>query len=251
MKDVAELAARTGGQTLIEKFHAARDIRSKGLRDIVTDADVASQEAIVAIIRQHFPDHGLLSEEGLSANDDSDYIWVIDPLDGTVNYAHCLPAFAVSVGLVAHGEPLVGIVFDPLRDYLFVAERGQGATLNGQPIHVSACANMANAVVGLDWARAPTLRARVLDSLNQVAPVVGTVRAIGSAVLALCYVAAGWLDAYFHFALQVWDSAAAGLIVREAGGALTDPHGAAWTYTQPACVASNGIIHSTMLDLMR
>lgn len=248
MRDVAELAARTGGQTLLAKFHAARDIRSKGFRDIVTDADVASQEAIVAIIRRHFPDHGLLSEEGLSAHNDSDYIWVIDPLDGTVNYAHCIPTFAVSVGLVAQGEPLIGIVFDPLHDYLFAAERGRGATLNGQPIHVSACANIAHAVVGLDWARNPTIRAQVLSSLNRVAPAVGTVRAIGSAALALCYVAAGWLDAYFHFALQAWDSAAAGLIVREAGGTLTNPDGAAWTYTQPACVASNGIIHSTMLD---
>lgn len=248
---VASLAARAGGQVLLDRFRLVRDIRSKGFRDIVTDADLAAQEAIAAVIRQHFPEHGILSEEGLSTHGDSDWLWVIDPLDGTVNYSRCIPGFASSVALVVRGEPAVGVAFDPLHNYLFAAERGAGATLNGQPLHVSSRAEVAQAVAGFDWARAPAVRRRVLASLTNVASAAATMRTIGSAVLALCYVAAGWLDAYFHFALQPWDVAAAGLIVREAGGTVSDPSGAAWTYTAPACVASNGLIHQAMLGLMQ
>jgi myo-inositol-1(or 4)-monophosphatase len=249
-RQVAELAARAGGQVLIERFDALHNVRSKGFRDIVTDADVAAQDAIVSVIRQHFPEHGLLSEENLSTGGDGKWVWVIDPLDGTVNYSRCIPCFAVSIALIAQGEPTLGVVFDPLHNRLFAAERGAGANLNGQPLHVSTRAHIAQAVVGLDWARDPVVRGRVLDSLNRVAPQAGTVRAIGSAALALCYVAAGWLDAYFHLALQAWDQAAAGLIIRQAGGTITDPSGAAWSFTTPGCVASNGLIHSAVLELI-
>jgi myo-inositol-1(or 4)-monophosphatase len=236
---------------LLDLFSKTRDVRSKGFRDIVTDADTAAQDAIVAIIRQHFPHHSLLSEEGVSTCNGGDWLWVIDPLDGTVNYSRCLPCFAVSVAMVAQGEPVIGVVFDPLHERLFAAERHAGATLNGQPLHVSARPTPAAAVVGMDWARDPVVRGHTLASLNHIAPAVGTVRAIGSATLALCYVAAGWLDAYVHFALQPWDVAAAGLIIHEAGGTLSDPSGAEWVYTSPACVASNGLIHSAMLSLVQ
>ncbi len=250
MRQEAELAARAGGQALIERFGGSHEVRSKGFRDIVTEADVAAQDAIVTVLRQHFPEHGLLSEENLATASASEHVWVIDPLDGTVNYSRHMPCFAVSIALVTRGEPELGVVFDPLHNRLFAAERGQGATLNGQALRVSTRAHTAQAVVGLDWARDPLVRGRLLNSLNRVAPQVGTVRAIGSAALALCYVAAGWLDAYFHLALQAWDQAAAGLIIREAGGTITDPFGAAWSFTTPGCVASNGLIHSAIVELI-
>lgn len=250
-RSVAELAARAGGQVLLERFHAAREVRLKGLRDIVTDADTAAQDAIIAAIRQHFPEHGLLCEEGLSTHTDSDWVWVIDPLDGTVNYSRCLPNFCVSVAAIEGGQPTVGAVFDPLRDHLFAAERGAGASLNGQPLRVSSRADIAQAVIGLDWARLPAVRSQVIANLSRVAPVVGTMRALGSAALALCYVAAGWLDGYFHLALQPWDGAAAGLMIHEAGGALTTPSGTDWVYTLASCVASNGLIHSELLALVK
>lgn len=247
---VAQRAARAGGQALLDRLEAARDVRSKGFRDIVTDADLAAQEAVLTIIRQHCPTHDVLSEESPPNAGVGDELWVVDPLDGTINYAHRFPCFCVSVALVVQGEPAMGVVFDPLHERLFAAERGGGATLNGQPVHVSACADLAAAMVGLDWARHPAMRQRVVASLTGVAESATTLRSVGSAALGLCYVAAGWLDAYFNFALQPWDGAAAGLIVREAGGALSAPSGAAWAYTAPACVASNGLIHAAVLRHM-
>jgi len=253
-QSIAVLAARAGGQALLDRFHTPRDIRSKGFRDIVTDADIAAQEAIVTIIHEHFPDHELLSEEGApssaSTNATHDCVWVIDPLDGTVNYSRCIPGFSVSVAMVRQGEPEVGVVFDPLHNLLFTAERGAGATLNGQPTHVSKRSPISHTVVGLDWARNQQVRQRIIASLGRVAPAVGTLRVVGSAALAMCYVAAGWLDAYFHLSLQPWDCAAVGLVIREAGGTLTDPSGADWAFTSPACLASNGLIHSDLLGLM-
>ncbi len=246
--ELATLAARAGGQVLLDRFQTRRAIHSKGFRDIVTDADVAAQEAIVTVLRQHFPEHGLLSEEGLSANQGCEWLWVIDPLDGTVNYSRRLPCFAVSVALVVQGEPMVGVVFDPVREQLFAAGRGAGATLNGELLHVSARHTLEAAVIGFDWARDPLRRSHLLACLNRVAPACGTMRAVGSAVLALCYVATGALDGYFHLAIQPWDGAAASLIVREAGGLLTDLSGAEWRYTTPACVASNGLIHAAILE---
>ncbi len=251
IRSVAELAARAGGQVLLERFHAAREVRLKGWRDIVTDADTAAQDAVIAAIRQHFPEHGLLSEEGLSTDTNNDWVWVIDPLDGTVNYSRCLPNFCVSVAAVESSQPVVGAVFDPLRGHLFAAERGAGASLNGQPLRASNCAHIAQAVIGMDWARLPAVRSQVIASLSRVAPLAGTIRAIGSAALALCYVAAGWLDGYFHLALQPWDGAAAGLMIHEAGGTLTTPSGTDWTYTQAGCIASNGPIHSELLALVK
>jgi myo-inositol-1(or 4)-monophosphatase len=246
---LAKRAARAAGQVLLDRLDAVRDISSKGFRDIVTDADIASQATILEMIRQHFPDHGILSEEGLSTRGDN--LWVIDPLDGTVNYSRHLACFAVSIALVAQGKPVVGVVFDPLHDWLFAAERGAGATFNDKPLHVSDRSDIAQCVIGLDWARNPAVRAQAVASLTQVAVAAGTMRAIGSAALAMCYVAAGWLDGYFHFALQPWDSAAAGLIISEAGGMFSDPAGKSWSYTSPACVASNGLIHSRLLNLMQ
>lgn len=250
MRSIAEQAARAGGQVLLERFSSAHTIRSKGFRDIVTEADTASQDAILKIIRQHFPEHDVLSEEGQASRQAHEWLWVVDPLDGTVNYSRCLPGFAVSLAAVQHGQAMLGVVFDPLHERLFVAERDAGAALNGQALHVSQRADIAQCVIGLDWARSQAVRERVVASLGRVAPAVGTLRAIGSAALALCYVAAGWLDAYFHLALQAWDGAAAGLLIQEAGGTLSTPGGQAWTYSAPACVASNGLIHPALLGLI-
>jgi myo-inositol-1(or 4)-monophosphatase len=227
-----------------------REVRLKGVRDIVTDADVAAQAIIVKVIRQQFPDHGFLAEEEGAGNQAGEWVWIIDPLDGTVNYARGLPWFAVSVALAHCGHVVAGVVWNPLRQDLYAAASGAGALLNGQSIHVSSRAPLAQAIIGLDWARNPTVRAQVLSALNRLAPAVGTVRAIGSAALALCYVATGQLDAYFHLALQPWDGAAAGLLVREAGGQVTNLSGAEWEYAMPACAASNGLLQTALLELL-
>jgi len=169
-------------------------------------------------IRARFPDHTIISEEAGGGEISSGYTWVVDPLDGTTNYAHRHPVFAVSIGVLERGEPLIGVIHDPLRDQTFVAERGGGARFNGAPMHVSRVAGLRDALVGLDWGHADEVRERILVYLHRVVPRCGTLRVLGSATLALAYVGAGWLDAYFHLALQPWDAAAGMLIVAEAGG---------------------------------
>jgi myo-inositol-1(or 4)-monophosphatase len=250
MLETAIQAARTAGRILVERLPAEREVRVKGLRDIVTDADLAAEKAIVQTIRTHFPDHALLTEEGGEKAGDAPYVWVVDPLDGTTNYSRRFPVFSVSVGLVHRGQLTIGAVYDPLRDHLFVAERGHGARLNGKPLRVSAFDQMGQSVVGLDWAHAPKDRQEIVARLERVAPACHTVRGIGSAALGLCYVAAGWLDAYFHVGLKPWDMAAGLLLIQEAGGRVTDIQGGPWQPWESRVLVSNGHVHHALLELM-
>lgn len=243
-------AARGAGQMLAERLSSPREVTVKGLRDIVTDADLAAEEMITQAIRARFPDHALLMEEGGASSGDAPYVWVVDPLDGTTNYSRRLPIFSVSIGLVHQGELEAGVVYDPLADHLFAARRGQGATLNGEPLRVSAIDRVGDAIVGLDWARAQSDRREILTRLGQIAPACGTVRGLGSAALGLCYVAAGWIDAYFNVGLKPWDLAAGLLLIREAGGRDTDLAGAPWQPWGRRVLVSNGRLHQALLDLM-
>ncbi len=249
--DTALEAARAAGQEIVRRLPQERDVHSKGFRDIVTDADLAAQEALVTIIRSRFPHHGILSEEGLAPGDEAETIWVLDPVDGTTNYERRFPCFSVSVGVVHAGEPVAGVVYDPSRDHAFYAERGAGAMLNGERLRVSQTDELIHAIVGLDFARAPDVRADLMATMVTYSTHIRTFRALGSSAVALCYVAAGWMDAYVNFALCPWDCAAGGLIIQEAGGTLTDADGGPWKYTLPRCLASNGKLHSALLDLMR
>ncbi|MBU0705227.1 MAG: inositol monophosphatase, partial [Chloroflexi bacterium] len=214
-------------------------------------ADTAAETVILNMIRDRFPDHAILSEEAGEIKTGSSYTWVVDPLDGTTNYARRVPVFAVSIGVLERGEPLVGVIHDPLRDQTFVAERGEGATINGAPMRVSHVARLDHTVIGADWARSDERRGRVLAYLGQVAPRCGTIRVLGSATLALAYVAAGWLDAYFHLALKPWDAAAGMLLVAEAGGRCTTLAGEPCRVDSPGCLATNGLIHEELLAVMR
>jgi myo-inositol-1(or 4)-monophosphatase len=249
--DTAIEAARAAGQEIIRRWPQERDVRSKGFRDIVTDADLAAQEALIAIIRARFPQHGILSEEGLAPTNNADTVWVLDPLDGTTNYARRLPSFSVSVAVARSDALIVGVVYDPLRDYIFCAERGAGATWNGQRLHVSQVDDLGQAVAGVDFAREPAIRSSQMATMVVCSERIRTFRSFGSAALGLCFVAAGWLDAYFHLSLAPWDVAAGALMVTEAGGAITSTDGKPWSYTQPRCLATNGKLHSEFLELMR
>jgi myo-inositol-1(or 4)-monophosphatase len=243
-------AARAAGDILVKRLPAKREVQVKGLRDIVTDADLAAEEAIVQIIRSDFPNHALLTEEtGHSANT-APYIWVVDPLDGTTNYSRRFPIFSVSIGLVHQGRLLTGVVYDPLSEHLFTAERGQGAFLNGTPISVSRIDRTTDMVIGLDWARAQANRHEIVARLGCIAPACGTVRGMGSAALGLCYVATGWLDAYFHVGLKPWDMAAGLLMIEEAGGRVTDIDGHPWQPWRERILVSNDHLHQALLELM-
>jgi myo-inositol-1(or 4)-monophosphatase len=258
--DAALEAATAAGGVLRRKFPHAREVKSKGWRDIVTDADFAAQQTIADILVPRFPDFALLSEEG---RHDVDLgapapTWVIDPLDGTTNYARQFPSFGVSIALAQRGELQLGVIHDPLRRETFYAEKGKGAFArreNGRrpprPLRVSALTDFAGALVGVDWARDPALRQRVAEALGRVAAACRTVRAVGSAALGLAYVAAGWLDGYYHLALQPWDVAAGALIVTEAGGRISTPDGSAWQLGLGQAVASNEVLHEEFLRTLR
>jgi myo-inositol-1(or 4)-monophosphatase len=249
--------ARLAGDLLRRRWPRTRDVRYKGLRDIVTDADDAAQAAILEQLRRHYPGHAVLAEEGPHDLDlaGPTPTWVVDPLDGTTNYARRFPIFSVAIALVQGGEGRLGVIYDPLRREAFYAERGGGAFVQRgrgrpAPLRVSDTGSLSEALVGVDWARDPDLRAATLAALARVATRCRTVRATGSAALGLVYVAAGWLDAYFHFMLQPWDVAAAAVIIAEAGGVVTTPAGQPWRLGMGQVAASNGRLHAEVVGAL-
>jgi len=243
-------AARKAGQLLIARLEAHREINFKGLRDIVTDADLAAEEVILKLIQERFPDHAIRSEEQPFHKGVTSYTWVVDPLDGTTNYSRRFPCFATSIALTRGGEVILGVVYNPLSDHLFRAERGKGAYLNDAPIRVSKVNRLMGAVVGLDWARRQDIRRRLTSAVARLALAAGTLRTIGSASLGFCFVAAGWMDAYFHFSLKPWDSAAGALIAQEAGGTVTGIDGTPWSLEMESLLASNGLLHPKLLEML-
>lgn len=231
--------ARTAGGILRDKYAQPREIHAKGWRDFYTDADLAAQRAIVDLIRSREPQAAILAEENIQPPTGATSIWVIDPLDGTTNYARRIPVFSTSIALVQNGQPVIGVIYDPLRDDLFTAEAGRGARLNGAPIHVSTTSKIGEAVIGLDWGRGEVTRSLGLAWLQRAGLHSRTIRAIGSAALGLCYLAAGWIDVYHYGALMPWDGAAGQVIVQEAGGQLFNFKRQPWNYVEPDCIGCN------------
>jgi myo-inositol-1(or 4)-monophosphatase len=226
-------------------------IEDKGAADITTDVDSACEAAITAIIRARHPDHGLLAEEGTAAESASGLLWIIDPLDGTKNFAHRYPRSCVSIALARDGELELGVVLNPHSGELFVAHRGGGATRNGEAIRVSPVAAIDRAMV----ASALTYDGRSADraQLERLARVLGAAQAVrsdGCAALDLCDVACGRFDAYFERGLKPWDTAAGSLIVREAGGRVTTFTDGAHDLYGLETAASNGLIHQALLGLL-
>ncbi|MSP12777.1 MAG: inositol monophosphatase [Chloroflexi bacterium] len=245
--DVALRAARAAGQLIKDLWSGPLQIAEKGPRDLVTIADVRAQAAIKENIRQDFPDHAFLAEESdaeLGAeNHTSNFRWIVDPLDGTTNYTRHYPAVSVAIGLEVDGIPEVGVVYDPLLDNAFSGRRGIGAWLNGNPVHVRHTAELSQGILGTEWPREPELRAKNVALLEELMPQMFTMRSSGSAALSICYVACGWLDAYFHFSLQPWDVAAAAVIVEAAGGKVTNLEGEPWHIHGRSYLISNGHLH--------
>jgi len=251
MLNTAIKAAVGAGRLIAERYPGGHVITRKGFRDLVTDADTAAELLICDLIRDHFPEHAILSEEAGGDHIGKGYTWVVDPLDGTTNYTHHHPVFAVSIGVMEGKNPLIGVIHDPLRDQTFVAQRGGGARLNDDPIHVSGMGKLENALVALDWGHENEVREQMIVYAHRVLSQCGALRVSGSAALALAYVAAGWTDAYFHPGLKPWDAAAGILLIQEAGGCCTTMSGARYRVELPDCVATNGRIHDELLKRIK
>ena len=249
--EVGTEAAVAAGKLLMEKLRTGFAVSYKGDTNLVTEADLASEELIVSRIRAAFPGHTILAEEGHPGETDGEYRWIIDPLDGTTNYAHGYPAFSVSIALEIRGIVEWGIVYNPNLEEQFGARRGSGAFLNGLPVKVSKVNTLNDSllVTGFPY----DVRTNPYNNLDFFAGFMlrsQAVRRIGSAALDFCYVAAGRFDGFWEIELRPWDMAAGVLIAREAGGMVTDITGAPCSIYQLQCVASNGLIHEQMLAVL-
>jgi myo-inositol-1(or 4)-monophosphatase len=245
------LNATEAGAQVLKHYFTSKNLKisnKEGINNLVTEADHASETAIMDTIKEAFPDHYILSEEAGEIIMDSQYKWIIDPIDGTVNYAHGIPICCVSIGLEHNGKMILGAVYNPFLKEFYIAERGKGAALNGDEIKVSGETEVCKAclVTGfpytyLDMPNGPL---QVFERfIRKGVPV----RRLGSAALDLCWVAAGRFDGFYEHKLQAWDSAAGFLIVEEAGGKVTDYQGNPYSVYQPQILATNGKIHDEMV----
>ncbi len=249
--EVCERAARAGGKVLLD-WVGRFQVREKGPSDLVTEADLAAQEAVKAVLMADHPDFGFIGEETPDERDESaEYQWIVDPLDGTTNYVHQMPGYAVSIALARRGKVLAGVVFDPIANECYSAAAGEGAFLNGKPIRTSDITEMSRALVAASFAAKVTPDMPELQEFLRVIMVAQAVRRLGSAALNLCYLAAGRFDAYWAGETKIWDIAAGTLIVTEAGGQITALDGSEFQVVRPRFLAaSTPELHSEMLKLV-
>lgn len=251
MQKIAVSACRKAGRLLKENLGGARSIEYKGAVDLVTEMDRASEEVILREILSAFPDHGILTEESAEALSSSPVRWIIDPIDGTTNYAHGFPVFCISIALEVSGTVVYGCVYNPMLDELFTAHKGGGAFLNGVPIHVSSTRHLNSSLLATGFPYdIRTSETTNLEHFAAFAKRAQAIRRAGSAALDLAYTACGRFDGFWEIKLKPWDVAAAALLVTEAGGQITDFRGAAFSIHGNECLASNGIIHNEMLGLL-
>lgn len=253
LKDVLLDAAKEAGKIILQYFDGVFKIDHKeGINNLVTEVDKHAENKIIEVIRASYPLHSIISEEVGELKKPSDYQWIIDPIDGTVNFAHGVPICCVSIGLMHEGKLLMGAVYNPMMNELFFAEKGKGATLNGNLIKVSANGNFKTAfmVTGFpyNWPDGPEHPIKVFERLVlEGLPV----RRLGSAAIDLCWVACGRFDGFWEYNLQAWDVAAGYLIVEEAGGRVTDFSGKDYDVFDKETLATNGLIHEDMLRVIK
>lgn len=250
--EVALAAAKQAGGLLREEFGTAHQFSLKSSRsDLVTEFDHRSEEMIIEVIREHFPDHEILAEESPPCETQSEYRWIIDPLDGTTNYAHGFPLFAVSIAVEQRGgELLVGVVYSPVLDELFFAQAGKGATLNGKPIKVSRTDHLNSSMIATGFPYNLDRIEANLIHFGKFAHRAQAIRRAGAAALDLCYVACGRFDGFWELDLKPWDVAAGALIIREAEGRVSDFSGENCDVYGEEILASNGKIHREMIRVL-
>ncbi|MBI5575416.1 MAG: inositol monophosphatase [Deltaproteobacteria bacterium] len=248
----AEETARGAGEILRRNYGKKQTVHFKGEINLVTDVDRQSETFIIGRIRDSFPDHGILSEESSEVTSSSPYRWIVDPLDGTTNYAHGYPCFCVSIAVEKAGTLSAGAVYDPLLDEMFAAMPGGGAFLNGRPISVSATEKLRRSLLSTGFAYdVNTASDNNLGYFQEFVFTGQAIRRDGSAALDMCYLACGRFDGFWELSLKPWDTAAGLLILKEAGGIATRLDGSPYDIHQPDILASNGRIHGQMLDVLK
>jgi myo-inositol-1(or 4)-monophosphatase len=255
MKDflsVACEAALKAGGILRDNIKGIREITFKGDINLVTEMDMRSERAVVETLLASFPGHGIIAEEETRILSNSGFTWIIDPLDGTTNYAHGYPCFSVSIALEYGDEIVLGVVYDPMRDELFMAQKNKGAFLNGKPIKVSNIDTLIKSLLATGFPYDRTVSERNnLDHFHDLLMTSQEVRRDGSAALDLCSVASGRFDGFWELKLKPWDVAAGSLIVLEAGGMVSNFSGMKFSIHDEEILASNGRIHGKMVEILR
>jgi len=249
--DVAAAAAREAGEILKAHFREERQVQYKGRANIVTDADLLVENSLKSLLQSQYPDHSILSEESEPLRGDSSYTWILDPLDGTNNYSFGIPFFSTVIALTKGEDVLLGIVYDPLRDELFSAQKGRRAFLNDHPISVTKKTTVRESLIGLDLGYVDEKGKKVLEFITGLWPNMYAFRIMGSSALGMAYTACGRLDLYFHLLIYPWELACGQLLVTEAGGVMTDWEGRPLTLGESSIIASNKAIHADFLSLVR
>lgn len=248
MKELAIHAAKEAGKILMENFHKKHQVSVKAFNEIVTEVDVMAEKKIISILREKFPDHQILAEESGLEKTDSEYQWIIDPLDGTKNYSIRHPFFNVSIGLVKSKEIILGVVYAPVTDELYVAEKGKGSFLNGEKISVSDNNDFSKTFVTYCHGKQKKDIEEILAIMKETRLDVQEMTRFKASALELAYLAAGRVDVFIHNNMSPWDVAAGVLLVREAGGKVTDYSNNEWDLTKNYLLASNGKIHEEILN---
>jgi len=251
-REVAAHAAQEAGSLLLK--HASGQLKlgyKQGRGNLVTDVDVLAEKCVIAILREEYPDFNIVSEESPAILHDSQFTWIIDPLDGTNNYVHGVPFFCVAIALLREDDLVLGLTYDPVRRELFSAERGRGASLGELPIHVAGRTLLRESFLGCDLGYDGEKGQAILNNLSVHFPGMGGLRLMGSAALGLTYVACGRLDGYVHPHLYPWDIAAGVVLVEEAGGKITDWENRPATEDTKEVVASNEALHGDFLKMVQ
>ncbi len=247
----ARFIARKAGKMLKENIDTSADVQFKGVVDLVTDFDNRAQRMIFEYLSDRFPDHDFLGEEDLKQEKGREFRWIIDPLDGTTNYAHGFPIFCVSIALEREGDVLMGVVYDPMRDEMFSAVKDEGARIDGKAIRVSTVDDLNKSLVATGFPYdIRESEVNNIDHFNHFLVRVQAIRRCGSAAMDLCYIACGRFDGFWELKLHPWDVAAGALVVQEAGGKVTDFKNHEFSVFGSEILATNGLIHDQMVEVL-
>ena len=249
MLETAIYAVREAEKIVMSYYNREKEIKNKDEFDLVTKADVESEKKILSILQEKYPEHGFVMEEQEDINEDAEYVWVIDPIDGTTSFSHNYPMFSISIALLKNKKPIIGVVSAPYLIELFYAEKDRGSFLNNKQINVSKTEEMSKSLIATGFPYKH--RKQNIGYLKNVAEHVQGMRRSGSAALDVCYVAAGRLDGYWEIGLKKVDTAAAQLILEEAGGKVTDLEGKEIKDDYSRIVATNKIIHNKLLNILK